>query len=123
MLRVGFVHKPGTDFMVTLRGVGSGKIPAYQTNDQHQVSQALKGIEKILKMGYRKFFFIDTQKNYPAKVPISTMHNSAGICGFASGATQNVCKYWTRKSIDEKKKVEEKVVSSMVGATTTAIKP
>ena len=114
MIRAGFNHTIGTDFMTTLKGIASGKIKSYQNNDQRQVSSALKGIEKIIEKGYRKFFYIETQKNYPANTPIGTMHNSTGIIGFTTGSTKSICPYWTRKSIDSPKKVVP-----TDGATTT----
>jgi hypothetical protein len=108
LLRVGFVHKTGRGCMETVKMLIDGKVSPYQSNDRNQMSSAIKGIEKILELGYRKFFYIDTKKNYPAGVAISTMHNSTGIQSFAQGSTKHVVPYWTRKSIGKKKvKVEE----------------
>ena len=97
MIRIGCSHKIGTDFMTTIKGVISGAIPQYQSNDKIQLSQSMVGIEKLLESGYRKFFFIETLKNYPSKVDISTMHNGAGIVSWSRGNTKNICPYWTRK--------------------------
>jgi hypothetical protein len=106
LLRVGFIHETGRDCMQTIKMLVDGKLAPYQSNDRTQMSSSLKGVEKILKLGYRQFFYIDTKKNYPQNANVSTMHNSTGIQSFAQGATSYVCPYWTRKSIGKKKKVK-----------------
>ncbi len=103
ILRCGFSHTIGQDIMTTLKGIANGKVKAYQSNDRSQISGAMKGIERIFEKGYRKFFFIDTAKNYPNKTDIGTMHGCSGIMSFASGGTKSICGYWTRKSIDKPK--------------------
>lgn len=103
LLRVGFSHVVGVDLLKTLRGVANGKIKQYQSSDQSQMAGALKGMERIFEKGYRKFFYIDTAKNYPKSASIGTMHGSSGIVAFSGGSTKGLCKYWTRKSIDNPK--------------------
>ena len=98
LLRCGFVHKAGDDAMETIKGLTSGKVKPYQNNDSSYIQSGMKGIENILKFGYRKFFFIEIEKNYPKGADISTMHNSTGIVAFSSGSTKGVCKYWNRRS-------------------------
>lgn len=106
LMRVGLAHTVGADPMTTLEGVASGKVKPYQANDRTQLAGALKGIREILKVGYRKFFYIDTEKNYPKGAVIDTMHNSCGIVGFSSGYSRGVVPYWHRKSL--KKELEAK---------------
>ena len=98
LLRVGFVHKQGENCLETLKNLVDGKIKPYQSNDRSYIQQSMDGIEKILKWGYRKFFFINIEKNYPKGTNIGTMHNQTGIVAFSSGSTKSVCKYWTRRS-------------------------
>lgn len=107
LIRVGFTHKVGQDAETTIKNLVNGKSTPYQSNDRYQLQSAQKGIEQILKYGYRKHFFIDTVKNYPAGTQIGTMHNSTGIVAFSTGGSRSVCKYWTRKSITNPKPKEE----------------
>jgi hypothetical protein len=107
LLRVGFTHTVGADAAKTVKNLVDGKTTPYQNNDRYQLQSAQKGIEQILKYGYRKHFFIDTVKNYPAGTQIGTMHNSTGIVAFSTGGSRSVCKYWTRKSITNPKPKDE----------------
>lgn len=113
-IRVGFCHTKGEDFMQTIEKVRSGKKAPYQTSDASFLNNAKEGIDRILKLGYRKFFYKDIAKNYPADVDISTLHNYFGIVGFSQLFAKNALpssshmpKYWYRKSV--KKLFEEKV--------------
>jgi hypothetical protein len=99
LLRCGCAHISGNDCMDTINGIINGKVKAYQRDDASQLKGALPGIELILKLGYRPFFYIDTAKNYPKETYIDTMHNSAGIVGFSSGFSRQICPYWHRKSL------------------------
>lgn len=108
LLRVGCAHTKGHDYMETIKGLLDGKVKQYQTNDVVQLQNAMSGIEKILDVGYRKFFYIDSEKNYPENAATSTMHNSCGIGGFSSGYSRGVCKYWHRKSLQETLKVKKR---------------
>lgn len=101
LMRCGFVHTIGEDFMTTIDGILKRKIKPYQSNDLTQLSGAINGIKKILDIGYRKFFYIDSQKNFPKTADIGTMHSSCGICGFSSGYSKNVVKFWHRKSLSK----------------------
>jgi hypothetical protein len=131
LLRVGFVHKKGDDCMETLKQLVDGKIKPYQNNDRSYVQQSMKGIERILEHGYRKFFFIDIEKNYPKGTNIGTIHNQTGIVAFSSGSTKSVCKYWTRRSatdpefakeLEEKKKLKEQQEKAKTDGTKKAEK-
>jgi hypothetical protein len=108
MMRCGFAHTSGNNFMDTIEGIIKGKIKPYQSNDRTQLSGSINGIKNILKIGYRKFFFIDSAKNYPKDADIDTMHNSCGIVGFSNGYSRSVVRYWHRKSL--KDVLEGKVV-------------
>ena len=113
LIRVGFCHTKGVDFTETITKVQNGQIPPYQQNDAGYLKKAKEGIDRILSLGYRKFFYKDISKNYPNSVDISTIHNYFGIVGFSqlfSGSTpshlSSMPKYWFRKSV--KKLFEEK---------------
>lgn len=101
LLRVGFVHPIDNPCMDTIKQLIDGKIKPYQNNDKNYVQQGLKGIEDIIKLGYRKFFYIDIEKNYPKGTNIGTMHNSTGIVAFSQGQSKSVVPYWHRKSIHQ----------------------
>lgn len=117
LLRAGFAHTKGEDAMKTVDKLISGKLKPYQSNDASQMASAKKGIEQILKNGYRKHFFIDTKKNYPEQVNIGTLHNSSGIVAFAQGSTRSVCKYWTnveKRAAKKAKEAEAPIVADAV---------
>jgi len=103
-LRAGFAHKIGEDALTTIDRIISGKASGYGSNDRTQLSGAKRGIDKILEHGYRKFFYIDTKRNYPASLSTGTMHGNTGIVAFANGT--RVVPYWTRKNLAKKVKVE-----------------
>lgn len=99
LLRCGCAHTAGNDAMKTIKSIINGTIKPYQSSDSSQLRSALNGIEKIVKMGYRPFFYIENAKNYPKDIDIDTMHNMGGIVGFSSGGTEDICPYWHRKSL------------------------
>jgi hypothetical protein len=101
LLRVGFIHKTGNDCMDTIKKLLDGKTKPYQSNDKSYMQQGMKGIETILKLGYRKIFYIDTAKNYPKGTNIGTMHNQTGIVAFSGEQSKQVCKYWHRRSLTD----------------------
>lgn len=102
LLRCAFTHKIGTEAMTTIDNIISGKIKPYQTNDAGYLSSAKNAIDKIMKLGYRVFFFGEIEKNYPKEVSINTLHNSAGIVSLSQQSTRSICKHWTRKQIQER---------------------
>lgn len=124
LIRLGFCHKRGDDYVTTMNNIQSGKTSPYQSNDRSYLTSSREGIDAILNLGYRKFFYKDTAKNYPNAVDMMTMHNYFGIVGFTQlftydkgkTATQKVYKpthaekvpkYWHRRSV--KKLFEEAV--------------
>jgi hypothetical protein len=115
-IRLGFRHKRGDDFVATMDKIQSGATPPYQTNDKSYLESSRPGIDAIMNLGYRKFFYKDTEKNYPNGVDIMTMHNYFGIVGFTQLFTYDqkktadqkvwkpahadkVPKYWHRRSV------------------------
>lgn len=96
LLRVGFSHKAGEDFMKTLDGVQDGTIPAYQKHDRSFVQDARKSINWILDKGDRRLFHSNIRKNYLKEIGIYEMHNSCGIIGYARCETQHRFPYWYR---------------------------
>lgn len=94
LARVGLVHSPGTDFMMTLESVAENVVNPIGKNDTGYLKQAMPVIKKIFKHGYRKFFFIDPVKNYPASLG-SGIHSAGGICG--TTPSRAVVKYFSKK--------------------------
>lgn len=101
LLRCGFVHEIGNDFMTTINKIISGEIQQYQTSDQEYLASSLAGIQIILKLGYRKIFYKDMKKNYPQNVSVSTLHHYCGIVAFSTGATKKTVPYWSREELSE----------------------
>jgi hypothetical protein len=113
-IRIGMVHKVGDDFMKTIDNVQEGITTAYQKNDSIYLKQSRLGIDKILELGYRKFFYKETKKNYP-DIDVDTIHNNFGIVGFTQLLSYDETKktsynykpthmdkapkYWYRKSL------------------------
>lgn len=98
-LRASCVHKIGNSFQKTIKDIVNHNISCYQENDSSQLDEAAEGIDNILKIGYRKFFYIDPAKNYPAKVNADAMHNDFGICGFSQEFTKEHIPFWHRKKV------------------------
>lgn len=109
LIRAGCVHVKGNDCMDTLNKIANGELPKYQQSDQYQVKGAIPAIEKILKWGYRKWFYKENNKNYPSTASVSYIHG-AGVCGLASKSTSGVCSYWTRKLKKIKNKGDNYVI-------------
>ena len=105
LIRMGFTHKKGDKYNVTMKNMSSDKIGSYQTQDINQLNRAKKGIERILKCGYLKIFFKDPIKNFP-DVGVGSMHNSMGICAFSDNHTRSYVKHWHR-NLDKRKKAKK----------------
>jgi hypothetical protein len=100
LLRCGFVHTVGDDFIKTLNGIQSGDIKAYQGNDQDFLVDSRPAIDLILALGYRKIFFIDIKKNYPEYLEASVLHHDFGIRGYCwATETKSRIPYWHRKAL------------------------
>jgi len=102
LIRVGFRHKVGKDWRVTVKGIVNGKISQYQDNDRDYLKKAVPGIERLIALDPRQVFFKQHVNNYPANIDIYKLHHSSGICAFAEGTTKSIKKYWHRKELDEK---------------------
>jgi hypothetical protein len=102
-LRVGCLHKVGNPCMKTIDEIVGYKVSAYQDSDSGQLISAKPIIMKIIKHGYRKFFFIDQIKNFPENINIGTLHGSGGIVALAGAGTayggKSMIPYWNRKSL------------------------
>lgn len=118
LLRLGFVHTLGNDFTVTMKGVRTGKILAYQEQDRSQLKYAQKGIERILKYGDRKIFHRNIAQNYPKKVSISVMHNNCGIVGFAQEEIKGMFPHWYRPLVSSPSKPKKKKPKTAMTVTT-----
>ena len=84
LLRVGFSHITGRNFLDTFEGVKSGEIKAYQKKDSTWLAGTDPAFKKILKTGDRKIFHRDIKHNYPKHMTIDSVHNFLGIIGFSS---------------------------------------
>lgn len=89
LLRVGFVHTPGTPFMNTIKAVINADTKPYQRKDHRWLQTVAPALEKILRLGDRRIFGAggDIKRNYPARLQIETIHNRLGIVGFAADMT------------------------------------
>jgi hypothetical protein len=100
LLRCGCGHRVGDKCFTTIDRIISGKVKSYGGEDDSiQLKDALPGIKKIVKLGYRPFFYIDDAKNYPKDVSIDDMHDRTGIVAFSVGDSEDVCPYWHRESL------------------------
>lgn len=96
LLRVGMAHKAGTDPIETIKGIVNKTIEPYQRKDPYQIKDSIAIINKLIQHGYRKFFYIDSIKNYPADMSINDMHNN---CGISSFSLVNNVSYWNRDKV------------------------
>lgn len=110
-LRIGFVHVEGTSWQETVNGVLSGKITPYQENDADYLKNSVKGLQYIIKNGYKNIFYVQPKFNYPVKSSVSSIHNGSGIVAFTGmcGGGHKIVKHWFRPEIKdlEKPVVEE----------------
>jgi len=110
LIRVGYYHNPGGDFMKTLEmvrdgelGIGTGGEDEYGDgaagcNDASYVKQAWKGIEVILQHGI-KVFHEAMIENYPDDVTTSILHDKYGIVNFTKKFPEKRMPHWYRKSL------------------------
>jgi hypothetical protein len=96
LMRVSLVHKVGDDFMNTVTGVSSGKIPGMQTEDQYQMKNAEKAFKWILDKGDRKLFFTNQIDNFKDQ-SVNTMHNDLGIVAYSSGCPKKNFPKWYKE--------------------------
>lgn len=111
LIRVGYYHNAGGEFMRTLEmtrdgELGNGGIDpddlfddgAAGSNDATYVKQAWKGIEVILKHGI-EVFYDDMIDNYPSDVTTHVLHDSYGIVNFTAKRPEKRMPRWYRKSL------------------------
>lgn len=84
LLRVGPNHVIGTKFDKALENFKEGKWTPPRAGDSNYLKSAEAGINRILEHGHRKPFYKETKRNYPADIPVYSMHGF-GIVGFSSG--------------------------------------
>jgi hypothetical protein len=96
LLRVGFCHKIGDTYNVTIERVSSYSSFEYQQGDRSKLYDSKKGIVRILKKGDKNIFYKEIEKNYPKGISISTLHNDLGIVAFSNEYTKHTVPYWHR---------------------------
>lgn len=113
LLRVGFSHTKGNNWQDTIKGMISGKIAQYQTNDKGYLQQSIEGLEYILKAGYKNIFYVQPKFNYPEKADVNSIHNRSGIVAFSSmvKGEKSLVKHWTRADVKELVKSSDKSFS------------
>lgn len=99
LVRCGFVHKMGDDYMDTINKIIKEETEQYQVHDCEYLTSSLPGIRAILELGYRKIFYREMIKNYPKNVSIETLHHYCGICSFSTGNTRQAVPHWHRKKL------------------------
>jgi hypothetical protein len=94
LLRTGLMHQRGTPWRKTVEDILEERVNPYQIYDKKQLSDAMPGINHIMKFGDRKLFGGNIKDNYPAKIPIGDMHNRFGIVGFSEGSPKYEMPTW-----------------------------
>jgi hypothetical protein len=114
LVRCGFVHRIGDNYVTTLDKISNGEITPYQENDQAFVKESRPGIDAILKLGYRKIFYKDIKRNYPKKIDTSLLHHHFGIRGYAwATETKSLVPYWHRKLLVDFMKENDIVIENL----------
>ena len=109
LIRVGYYHNPGGEFMRTLEMMKDGELGignaaedfgdgAAGCNDTSYVGQAWKGIRVILKHGM-KVFHEEMIENYPGDIRTSILHDTYGIVNFTKKRPEKRMPHWYRKSL------------------------
>jgi hypothetical protein len=94
LIRTGLMHQRGTVWRKTIEDILNHKVNPYQIYDYKQLTEAMPGINHILKHGDRKLFGGNIKDNYPEKVPVGEMHNHFGIVGFSDGSPKHYIPNW-----------------------------
>lgn len=106
LVRVGLVHNSGDALETTIQKIINKENSSYFDNknrDGEMLSNALKGIQKIMKYTDNKIFPADLKKNYPIRYgtgiksydfSIFTMHDRCGIVGFSKKETEQYFPNW-----------------------------
>lgn len=96
LIRVGFSHKPGESFMLTIHDICENDRPTYQSVDKFRLRSSKKGLMRILRYGDRKIFHRKIEDNYPSDIDINTMHNKMGIGAFSNNVASEKMPHWYR---------------------------
>ena len=83
MLRIGLMHKANQTSKKTLDDMLQNKIKPYQKKDAYLLKNSYLGFERIMRMGDRKIFYRDMNKNYP-NLSVACIHNSTGILSYSN---------------------------------------
>lgn len=83
MLRIGLMHNANKTAKKTLDDMLKNKIKPYQKKDAYLLKNSYLGFERIMKMGDRKIFYRDINKNYP-NLSVDCIHNSTGILSYSN---------------------------------------
>jgi hypothetical protein len=109
LIRVGYYHNAGGDYMRTLEMMKAGELgikndddgmcdAAAGCNDTSYIGQAWEGIQVILKHGI-KVFHEDMIKNYPDDVSTNVLHDKYGIVNFTKRYPEKRMPEWYQKSL------------------------
>jgi hypothetical protein len=91
LMRCGGVHKPGVDFMSTIKGIMDGQIKPYISADRDYIKSSINGIEMIFEEGAS--IFGSMSENYSPDIDKYTLHNN-GIVSFANGTYSKLFPHW-----------------------------
>lgn len=107
LIRIGLVHKAGDSLETTIYKIRTGATKPYfdqYGRDKNMVTEAVDGIETILKYGDKMVFPQDLVGNYPTKympstgvkedMSIFTIHDRCGIVGFSKERTKYYFPQW-----------------------------
>lgn len=92
LIRLGVAHKVGEPWLETIDFVASGKCKA--STDSYICHCARKGIDRLIKEGFRNIFGDDIKKNYPSGLREGTTHPYFGIQAFSLGEAKHWCPHW-----------------------------
>ena len=96
LIRVG-LSAPEGDFMDIIKKTIEGAIKPYQENDKRYLQSAMPGIDRILKHGYRKIFYVKAKDNYPDTLAVGTIHGVCGIVGLGNGGSSSHMPHWHKE--------------------------
>jgi hypothetical protein len=84
LIRMGFLHSIPDSFLQTIQKIRLGALKPYQKFDKKWLSEAQIALDLIFKVGDKKIFSSDINRNYPKNLSIDVVHNRLGIMGFAN---------------------------------------
>ncbi|NDB86308.1 MAG: hypothetical protein EB127_26970 [Alphaproteobacteria bacterium] len=84
LIRMGFLHTRPDDFSYTIQKIKLGALKPYQKFDKRWLLEAQSALDVIFKLGDKRIFSTNIQKNYPKNLSIDIVHNRLGIMGFSN---------------------------------------